>query len=121
MSGIPKQVRAAVLNRAEGICEWCGMHLDVELHHRRFRSRGGKHTVQNIVAVCGWGNHTGCHGKAHTTPTEAARGFAVSQYDRRDESQIPIRLARWGWVTLNPDGSITMHARKEESSGLVQS
>lgn len=111
---IPKSVRVAVMRRSDGVCEWCGLHRDVELHHRRFRSRGGKHTVENIVALCGWGNHTGCHGKAHTTPTVAAQGFAISGYERRTDREIPVRHAVWGWCLLNRDGSITMHDRRDE-------
>ena len=110
---IPSGVREAVLRRADGRCEWCGRYQDpLELHHRRFRSRGGKHTVQNLVGLCGRGNLNGCHGKAHSTRTEAAKGFAVSQFDKRDESRIPVHTFVCGWVTLTPFGSVLVHERE---------
>lgn len=87
MSAIPKPIRAAVLSRANEHCEGCRKgttHL--ELHHRQFRSRGGKHTVVNLVALCGWGNHTGCHGLAHSsTPPD---GWAVHSWD--DPATVPF-------------------------------
>lgn len=81
---IPGPVRALVRARAGGACEWCGARgTPLELHHRQFRSRGGLHTPQNLVALCGWGNHTGCHGRAHSRAHEAEpAGFSVrSGYD----------------------------------------
>lgn len=72
MADIPHTIRAAVLNRANGRCEWCGRWTQgLNLHHRLFRSRrirldgGSIHDGDNLVALCGSGNHTGCHGKAH--------------------------------------------------------
>ncbi|MFJ6427506.1 HNH endonuclease [Microbacterium maritypicum] len=55
VSAIPAKVRAAVHERAQGRCEGCGRIAPLELHHRKYRSRGGTHTVENLVALCGWG------------------------------------------------------------------
>lgn len=100
MSAIPEKVRETVLARAGGRCEGCGKSAPLELHHRRFRSRGGEHTVENIVALCGWGNHTGCHGKAHST--EPPQGWAVSRWGT-DPLHIPF-LSYHGLVFLTRDG-----------------
>lgn len=82
MSAIPAGVRRAVLARADGRCERCGLYTDaLELHHRKFRGRGGKHTMENLAALCGWGNHTGCHGFAHSEdPAAYAEGWAVHSW-----------------------------------------
>ncbi|GAA4175942.1 HNH endonuclease [Gryllotalpicola koreensis] len=102
MSSIPKKVRDIVLDRAQGRCEGCGACAELELHHRKFRSRGGEHTASNLVALCGWGNHTGCHGNAHASTTAARRGWAVNSWN--DPTVIPFQS--WsGWWELHDDGS----------------
>ncbi|WP_306461819.1 HNH endonuclease [Microbacterium sp. ZXX196] len=98
---IPARVRALVEGRADGKCEGCGRTAPLELHHRRFRSRGGKHTVSNLVALCGWGNHTGCHGRAHSADPPA--GWAISQYEKRTDEQVPFE-ANGVLVRLTTDG-----------------
>lgn len=97
---IPKKVSAAVHARADGKCEGCGRYAPLELHHRRFRSRGGEHTVDNLVALCGWGNHTGCHGRAHST--EPPQGWAISRWGE-PPLHIPF-LSHQGLVFLTRDG-----------------
>lgn len=99
---IPAKIRKIVTDRAEGMCEWCGKTAPLELHHRKFRSRGGKHTVTNLVALCGWGNHTGCHGDAHTKPAEKCSGFTVSSWD--NEVNLPV-LYRGILSFLLPNGT----------------
>lgn len=83
---IPKVVRDTVYARADGRCEGCGKFAPTELHHRRFRGRGGKHTISNLVALCGWGNHTGCHGRAHGP--NAPAGWAISQHEKRRDVHV---------------------------------
>lgn len=87
---IPGPVRALVLARAGGACERCGREgVRLELHHRQYRSRGGLHVPQNLVALCGWGNHTGCHGWAHSEALAAQKaGFSIRS--RFDPLTIPI-------------------------------
>ncbi|WP_300345186.1 HNH endonuclease signature motif containing protein [Nesterenkonia sp.] len=101
MTAIPKRFRVAVEERADGKCEGCGRIAPLELHHRRFRSRGGKHTVSNLVALCGWGNHTGCHGKAHSA--DPPEGWAISQYGKYDDELVPFQAVE-GLVWLTADG-----------------
>lgn len=73
---IPTTTQTAVRTRSQGLCEGCGQHPATELHHRRYRSRGGTHEVSNLLHLCGSGNHTGCHGKAHTGAGEVL-GWSV--------------------------------------------
>jgi hypothetical protein len=66
---IPPGNRRIVLDRADGACEGCGRWFSaLQIHHRRYRSRGGGHEVSNLLALCGMGNvqNGGCHGVAHS-------------------------------------------------------
>jgi hypothetical protein len=53
-----KRIAEAVLKRAGGYCEKCGGVLgeSYNLHHRKLKSRGGKDSVSNLIAV-----HNSCH------------------------------------------------------------
>lgn len=100
MTAIPARVRKAVLARAGGRCEGCGRHAPLELHHRKYRSRGGTHAVENLVALCGWGNHTGCHGLAHSA--NPPLGWSLSS-GLSDPARETI-LTHVGIVYLTADG-----------------
>lgn len=101
---IPAKVRDTVLARAAGRCERCGRHVQsLELHHRKFRSRGGHHTIENIVALCGWGNHTGCHGAAHSATERYDNGWAVRT--GTDPHLMPVMYRGWR-VMLTAEGGI---------------
>lgn len=104
VSAVPKRVERLVRERAGGLCEGCGLNRPTQLHHRRYRSRGGKHTVSNLLALCGSGNHTGCHGLAHTGGGESV-GWSVES-GRAAPSEYVVRLALHGWVLLMDDGSV---------------
>jgi len=99
-------VREAVKFRSFGRCEWCGMAISrPDLHHRLFRSRGGGHGPENLVALCGWGNTTGCHGKAHTNAAEAeAAGMSIPRGG--DPLLVPFRSVTFGGLLMwvHPDG-----------------
>lgn len=41
-------------------CTLCGMEA-VDLHHIKFKSRGGKNTIDNLIALCR-GHHDRAHG-----------------------------------------------------------
>lgn len=71
MSNIPTRNVRTVKERSAGVCEGCGHKPASQIHHRKYRSRGGSHDVSNLLHLCGSGNHTGCHGLAHSaTPPE---------------------------------------------------
>jgi HNH endonuclease len=66
---VPVAVREAVLDRANRVCEWCGVpggHLII--HHKLLRSQGGRHRVEDCAAV-----HQRCHEQIHASPAEARR------------------------------------------------
>ncbi len=61
--------RRAVFARSVGRCEanWPGCTTGAEhAHHRLRRSQGGKHTPENLLAVC---SH--CHEQIHRNPARA--------------------------------------------------
>ncbi len=78
----------AIKKRSGGLCEGCRKREATEYHHRKFKSRGGIGTVANGLHLCGWGNHTGCHGKAHSA--EPPSGWALHSWD--DPLLVPVEL-----------------------------
>ena len=101
MNAADRRAYQTATDRADGRCEGCGLPAPLERHHRRFRSRGGKTTPENLILLCGWGNHTGCHGRAHSA--DPPEGWAISQYDKRPDHEIPVQTV-WGLVTFTQDG-----------------
>lgn len=99
---IPQAVRDALATRSGGICEVCHAAVATDAHHRQYRSRGGRHLIQNLVHVCGPGNAFGCHGDAHgSAPLE---GVSINSW-MTDPARIPF-IDKLGvrWV-LHPDGT----------------
>jgi len=76
---LPAKAKAFVHARSGGICEGCEKAEATEIHHRKFKSRGGTHDVWNLLHLCGWGNHTGCHGVAHSLEGDL-RGWSVNSW-----------------------------------------
>lgn len=54
-------VRRAVFEREASICRCCQVRGAASLHELRFRSLGGKRSLENSIATCGDGVR-GCHG-----------------------------------------------------------
>lgn len=111
--GITRATRLALNNRCMGRCEWCGHGgKRLEAHHRLYRSRGGRHNASNLVMLCGWGNHTGCHGRAHGADPgdlDAAERAGMTLRTGQDPEQIEIRSVVFGipqW--LLPDGDVVL-------------
>lgn len=107
MSAIPARVRGIVLERAAGRCESCGIYAPLELHHRLARSHSGKHTPDNLIALHGWGNHTGCHGEAHTASDRYVIGVSIRSGVGPEHAPAnrPV-LYRGTWVFLLADGGL---------------
>jgi hypothetical protein len=103
MSGFSPAVLSGLKKRSRGICEGCGLAKATEAHHRQYRSRGGSDDLSNALHLCGWGNHTGCHGVAHTAEGES-RGWSIrSGYIPAD---VPARIVvgfTETWVHLTED------------------
>ncbi len=93
---MPPATVEALEERSGGMCEaGCGRRAQ-DIHHRRFLSRGGRHNLANLLALCGSGNHTGCHGIAHRG--HAPAGWAISRHERRGEADVPfVDLAGRSW------------------------
>jgi len=49
-----------IYNLNDGICAECGSNQNLQVHHKVFRSQGGRNTVENCVLLC-----QVCHSKAH--------------------------------------------------------
>ena len=75
----PPRVRRLIVARSGGVCEGCGHADATEMHHRKYKSRGGKDTPSNALHLCGWGNHTGCHGAAHSD--DPPQGHSVHSWE----------------------------------------
>src|SRR6476646_5527095 len=74
MTAIPAKLRALVLARDGYACCRCGKSLQGDyysLHHRLPRGRGGTHTAENLVTVCGSGTSPGCHQTIESYRTRA--------------------------------------------------
>lgn len=98
---IPELVRRTVRGRSGGVCEACGRARATEQHHRLYRSRGGADVVSNLLDLCGWGNHSGCHGVAHTRTGEL-RGLSIRSGG--DPLRVRVEHALFGVVLLDDKG-----------------
>ena len=105
-------LREIVLERCQGYCEMCGLSLpeSFALHHRLLRSRGGKDTVDNLLAL-----HHGCHnGNTNAVHFNVAlaeeRGYIVPT--RQVPSEYPVMLANGSTVTLTVEGTYNYIERK---------
>lgn len=77
MSTIPAKTSKQLRERSGGVCEGCAVRRATERHHRLYRSRGGDHSIVNLLDLCGWGNHSGCHGIAHSGVKGDQLGWAI--------------------------------------------
>lgn len=99
-----KHLRELVLARCQGYCEFCGLALtdNFALHHRKFKSRGGRDEVNNLIAL-----HHECHNlgtsSVHMNIKLATKsGHVVSRHAQPDE--VPLHLPNGSIVTLTDDG-----------------
>ena len=96
---IPARNEAIVKTRSGGVCESCGERPAANVHHRKYLSRGGTHDVHNLIHLCGMGNVTGCHGRAHKDGEP--EGLAIGRGYRSE--LFPVRR-RGVWVIPDDDG-----------------
>jgi hypothetical protein len=84
-----------------------GCVAEINVHHRRLRSQGGRDTPENRALLCGSGT-TGCHGWVHAHPKLAmASGWIVSAF-----GPDPYDVAMWSeprgcFVRLGCDYEVT--------------
>jgi hypothetical protein len=102
-----RRAYALVRARSGGICEGCGKANATDVHHRHYRGRGGWDVASNLIHLCGGpsglagGNHSGCHGIAHSKAGED-RGWSVrSCFTPAD---MPLDHALHGRVLLDDGG-----------------
>lgn len=98
---IPAKNRRLIEVRSGGVCESCGDRPASDIHHRQYLSRGGSHDVHNLIHLCGFGNTSGCHGRAHTNGTP--EGLSIGRGFR--SLLIPV-LYRGTWVLPDDDGGL---------------
>ena len=55
-----RQADFAVKVRDKHSCRSCGNHRGVDVHHLKFRSQGGGHTLANLLCLC-----RVCHAEIH--------------------------------------------------------
>lgn len=108
MAAVTERDRAIVLDRSGGMCEVCGAARATNVHHRRGRGMGGTrraiHSPAWLLAVCGQGNTSGCHGRIEGDRTAAeANGWALP-WSVEDATAAPVRLALYGLVLLDDEG-----------------
>lgn len=67
MSDTPRWLKEQACDRAEGVCEaMCSPHCGwkgTDVHHRKKRSQGGPHTLENALFVC-----RACHAHIESHP-----------------------------------------------------
>ena len=78
-----KEWYALIPERSKGKCEGCLMQPAQQIHHRRFRSRGGLDNPDNLVHLC-----MECHSLAHSIGGEPLEGWAISRFEKRPESAV---------------------------------
>lgn len=107
---IPPDIRRLVMQRAGHQCEvmtdpLCTTRAE-EWHHRKLRSQGGEHTVENGLGIC-----PACHRHIHLNPGQSYQeGWLVKS--THDPAAVPV-TRRGLVVLLDGQGGLT---RKEEST-----
>jgi hypothetical protein len=116
-TGPASDVVEVVLERAsrdgEPHCEVCGdpvrgtRGVNFALHHRKGRGLPDSHLPQNLILVHGASNVDLCHGRIHSSRTEAqASGWSVSRNTLVDPLYVAILIDGGGrWVYLSAEGS----------------
>jgi hypothetical protein len=108
-----KSLRESILARCQGYCEKCGIGLsdNFALHHRKLRSRGGKDTIDNLVAL-----HHECHNlgtlSVHMNiKTATETGHIVPRH--ADPFDYPLLLPNGSTVKLTVEGNYEYIERQE--------
>jgi 5-methylcytosine-specific restriction protein A len=104
------KTRQAISERAKGRCELCGtpVGMDAQIHHRKPRGMGGTKDNASRLASNGLFVHFRCHERIERNRDEAlGYGWLVRQSG--ESAQEPV-LLHYGWVLLNPDGSVDLLA-----------
>jgi ATP-dependent DNA helicase RecQ len=57
-------LRQQVLRRDGWRCQLCGTRVNLEVHHKQFRSHSGDDSEENLITLC-----TPCHNETHNNVT----------------------------------------------------
>jgi 5-methylcytosine-specific restriction protein A len=112
VTGFSSQVRAVVIERAQGYCERCGEKRGSEAHHRRARGAGGTRRPEtnrpsNALWLCG-----GCHRFVESNRSYAyEQGWLVRQHD--EPRDVPVSYRN---TTVYLDDLGNMHDAKPRPS-----
>jgi 5-methylcytosine-specific restriction endonuclease McrA len=55
-----ESLRQQILRRDGWRCQSCGSMLNLEVHHKEFRSHSGADSQENLITLC-----TACHARVH--------------------------------------------------------
>ena len=61
-----ENLRQQVLRRDGWRCQFCGAMLNLEVHHKQFRSHSGQDSEENLITLC-----VSCHEETHSGRREA--------------------------------------------------
>lgn len=121
MSDFPAAVQRKIRLRSRGICEGCGLAPATEMHHCQFRSRLGPSTAGNGMHLCGWGNHTGCHGVAHDGKKGEEIGWSIrSGHDPLEVPKLIVINFVKVWALFDDDGGRRIVTEQEALERLVR-
>lgn len=97
---------AEIRERDQGRCARCGQAQNLNVHHRRRRSQGGKDTWANLVTLCAT-----CHQWVHLHPFTAMNdGWLIRAGSTPEDTPLqhycwpayPVWLAGDGGILLLP-------------------
>ena len=100
----PAAVLKLLKARSGKVCEGCGERPAAQAHHRQYKSRGGHGVIENALHLCGSGNHSGCHGDAHTEEAEALGWSIRSGFDPLEVPAQIVLNGRRVYVRFTADG-----------------
>ena len=83
---LDEDVRQQVLRRDHHRCRNCDGHMDIEVHHIVFRSRGGSNAPDNLVSLC-----KTCHALIHRKYLHLTGNPETGELTFFGESGNPIR------------------------------
>lgn len=107
---MPQDVYRIVFDRAGGRCEAMVFRVCTgraeQFHHRKYRSRGGEHTVTCGLAIC-----RACHDWIHAHPEESAE-IGLSVHSWQEPGEVPVAY-RGRPAVLDDAGGVTYSIMEE--------
>lgn len=57
---VSKEIREQIIERDHHVCRYCGSRERLQVHHIKYRSKGGSEEADNLITLCEW-----CHYEIH--------------------------------------------------------